>query len=155
MGLAKASSTEPGYWRRAAFGLLIVPLALPLAACAKEAESGPGRGEPEWSEPSDYAYTLTQSCGFNVLAGTFRVTVTEGRATEWEPVGENPAPGNVEVPTIGGLLEKAEKAERNGADSVEVERADDGRPTLIEIDRYANGIDDEVCYEITGFESAG
>ncbi|MBW1597090.1 DUF6174 domain-containing protein [Streptomyces sp. JJ38] len=145
---------KPRYRTRATACLLLVPLALPLAACAQEAQPAPGRDAPEWSEPPNYAYTLTQSCGFNVLGGTYRVTVTEGRTTEWEPVGENHTPGNVEVPTIGGLLEKAEKAERDGADSVEVKRAEDGRPTLIEIDRYANGIDDEVCYEITGYEPA-
>ncbi|MGP3969816.1 DUF6174 domain-containing protein [Streptomyces sp. 6N223] len=155
--------------RGAACLLATVPLVTALAAlagCGEEGEAGqekggnsellrePGGGAlvgPEWEEARDYAYTLEQECGENSVTGTFRVTVRDGRVSGWEPVGENHTPRSVEVPSIGGLLAEAEQARQSGAETVEVLRAGDGRPTEVTIDHAVRAIDDEVCYRIRAY----
>ncbi|MEO3755889.1 DUF6174 domain-containing protein [Streptomyces sp. B6B3] len=132
---------------RIAACLLPLSLAATLVACG-EADAGSESGA-EWREPRDYAYTLTQTCGEQTVTGTFRVTVEDGHAVGWEPVGENHTPESADVPSIGGLLAQAEQAREDGADTVEIEHTDAGRPTLIDIDYDTNAIDDETCYEIS------
>jgi hypothetical protein len=151
--------------RGAACLLAAVPLVAALAGCGEKERDeselmrepdggtlvGPER-EPEWEEAQDYAYTLQQRCGENSVTGTFRVTVRDGRASGWEPVGENYTPRSVRVPSIGGLLAEAERARVDGADAVEVEQAPDGRPTTVSIDYDDHAIDDEVCYRIRAYQ---
>jgi uncharacterized protein DUF6174 len=129
---------------------------LALAACG-EAEAGGESGAEagsEWQEPADYAYTLTSECGERGLIGTFRVTVTDGRVAAFEAVSGGTDVRRSEVPTIGELLDEAERAREDGADSVEVEEAADGRPTRIDIDYITNAIDDEACYGISRYRPA-
>jgi len=57
--------------------------------------------------------------------------------------------GRDEVPTIADLLDEVETAKRRGADVVEVDVTDDGRPTHITIDCETDAYDDEACYVIS------
>lgn len=57
-----------------------------------------------------------------------------------------------EVPTIGDLLAEAEAARGDGADTVDIDRAPDGRPTRIALDWDENAIDDEALYVISDHE---
>lgn len=154
MTIIITGSRRAGSARRIAGCLLAVPLAAALVACG-EAAAGTGGDGQEWREPRDYVYTLTQSCGEQALTGTFRITVTDGRVAGWEPVGENHAPRTVEVPTVGGLLEEAQRAREDGADSVEVGYGEDGDPARGGIDHDAGAVDDESCYEIGRIDPAG
>jgi hypothetical protein len=147
--------------------MLAVPVAAALVGCGEEPGTGTGSQEPSplmsepgggapvspsWDEARDYTYTLEAKCGERALAGTYRVTVADGRVSGWEPVGENYTPESVEVPSILGLLEEAEQARESGADTVDVERTGDGRPTEITIDYDTRAMDDEACYWIRDYQ---
>jgi hypothetical protein len=59
-----------------------------------------------------------------------------------------------DVPTLGELLEEAEKAKVDGADAVRVDLdPGDGHPTHVDIDFDKGAIDDEACYEVTRYEA--
>ncbi|MFE7839342.1 DUF6174 domain-containing protein [Streptomyces sp. NPDC057474] len=135
-----------------------------LSACGEESTAAKGptttKGSaPAWEEPSAYSYTLKSSEGERSLIGTFKVTVRDGKIVEAAGVDES---GRrvveqelSEVPTIAGLLKKAETAREEGADVVEVEYAKDGRPTSISIDREEDAIDDEEAYALSDYEALG
>ena len=126
-------------------------------ACGSSAPSGSAEAnEPKttWEEPASYSYMLTSTT--QVLAGTFRVKVRDGRVTEVVGVGEDARrqvqdlPG--EVPTIGELLTRLEKARSDKADTAEAEYAADGRPVRITLDWDKNAIDDEALYVISSYD---
>ncbi|MFE7973101.1 DUF6174 domain-containing protein [Streptomyces shenzhenensis] len=125
-----------------------------------------GSGEPKnaaaptrttWQEPESYAYTLTSTT--QVLAGTFRVEVRDGRVTEVIGVDEDSqrqvreVPG--EVPTIGELLKRLAKARSDNAHTAQAEYAADGRPKRISLDWDEKTVDDEALYLISAYEPAG
>lgn len=126
-----------------------------LAACGEESQPN----VPVWEEPASYTYTLTSSEGERALIGTFRVTVRDGKVAE--AVGLDDSARRVvrqlpdQVPTLGELLDEAAQARQEGADTVEVEYAQDGQPTRILLDREENAIDDEARYDISAFEPGG
>jgi hypothetical protein len=109
-----------------------------------------------WQEPASYAYTLTSTT--QVLAGTFRVKVRDGRVTETVGLDEDsrlqiqepPA----EVPTIGELLERLDQARNDDAHTAEAEYAADGHPVRIVLDWAKNAVDDEALYVISAYEPA-
>lgn len=133
----------------------VLILLLTLAGCADSDVSS----TPSWQAPDAYEFTLDSSCGERALIGKFRVVVESGSVVEAEGLDES---GRAvfdhgfgdEVPTLSGLLDRAADAEEQGADVVEVQATDDGRPTEIDIDWDANAIDDEACYQITGYSAA-
>ncbi|MCC9706828.1 DUF6174 domain-containing protein [Streptomyces sp. MNU76] len=59
------------------------------------------------------------------------------------------------IPTIGALLREAEAAREDGADTVDVSYAADGRPLPITIDWEKNAIDDEAAYDLSGYDALG
>ncbi|MEU6251208.1 DUF6174 domain-containing protein [Streptomyces sp. NPDC047043] len=129
-------------------------------ACSSSASPESAReNKPKdtWEEPSSYAYTLASTT--QVLAGTFRVEVRDGKVTEAVGVDEDsrrqvrelPA----EVPTIGELLKRLDKAQSEGADTAEADYAADGRPVRISLDWDKNAIDDEALYVISSYTPQG
>lgn len=122
-----------------------------------------GSGEPQtatapvrttWQEPPSYAYTLTSTT--QVLAGTFRVKVRDGKVTEAVGVDED-SRRQVrellgEVPTIGELLKRLAKARGDGAHTAKAEYATDGHPLRITLDWDQNAIDDEALYVISSYK---
>lgn len=146
--------SRPRYVSTAA---LVGALMCAATACGSSTSSGSAEAsEPKttWEEPVSYAYTLTSTT--QVLAGTFRVKVRDGRVTE--AVGGDAdsrrqvqeLPG--EVPTIGELLRRLKKARSEDADTAEVDYAADGRPVRISLDWDKNAIDDEALYVISSYE---
>ncbi|MFF2514354.1 DUF6174 domain-containing protein [Streptomyces sp. NPDC058086] len=136
---------------------LVGALLCAATACGSSTSSGSAEAnEPKttWEEPASYAYTLTSTT--QVLAGTFRVKVRDGRVTEAVGVDadsrrqaqELPA----EVPTIGELLRRLRKARSEDADTAEADYAADGRPVRISLDWDKNAIDDEALYVISSYE---
>lgn len=109
-----------------------------------------------WQEPDSYTYTLTSTT--QVLAGTFRVEVRDGKVTEAVGVDEDSRrqvrelPG--EIPTIGELLKRLAKARSDDAHTAKAEYAADGHPLRITLDRDENAIDDEALYVISAYEPA-
>ncbi|MBB0228333.1 DUF6174 domain-containing protein [Streptomyces calidiresistens] len=138
-----------------------VGLTMTLAGCGTESAAG-GDAWREWREPANYTYTLHSTCGERGGHGWFRVTVVDREADmvvamserDGEDTGEElPLEHWREDPlTIGEVLARARTAEEEWeADSVEVEMAEDGRPTSVEIDIYREAIDDELCYYLYDF----
>ena len=129
-----------------------------LSACG-EGSMTANRSSPAWEEPSAYRYTLKSSEGERALIGTFEVTVRDGKVVK--ATGLDDSARRVvdrkltEVPTIAGLLKRAEAAREEGADAVDVEYTKDDRPTGISIDWDENAIDDEEAYTLGGYEALG
>ncbi len=111
----------------------------------------------EWEPADDYVYEFASGCGERLLLGRFAVTVEDGRVADQvalDSVGQAVLNGGDygTLPTLAGLLDQADAAIADGADRVDIERADDGRPTYIDIDYRADAIDDEACYDIVRYE---
>ncbi|MFJ9585292.1 DUF6174 domain-containing protein [Streptomyces acidicola] len=134
---------------------LAVLLTGAAAACGTEPAERAG-STARWAEPSSYSYTLESSEGERALIGRFRVTVRDGEVAEavgLDESGERVVQRSLgDVPTIGGLLEECEQARAEGADTAEVEYADDGHPVRISLDWEENAIDDEALYVISDYE---
>ncbi|MFF5757477.1 DUF6174 domain-containing protein [Streptomyces longwoodensis] len=150
-----AGRSRPRFVSNAAlFGaLLCVTAACGSPESAESAETS----EPKstWEEPASYSYTLTSST--QVLAGTFRVEVRNGKVTKVVGLDEDSRrqaqdlPG--EVPTIGKLLTTLNQARGEDADTADAEYAADGHPVRISLDWDENAIDDEALYTISSYES--
>ncbi|MEU5764619.1 DUF6174 domain-containing protein [Streptomyces asoensis] len=145
--------------RSAAAAALLGALACAGAGCGSSgtptagatATAGPVR---EWQEPAAYTYTLTSST--QVLAGTFRVKVRDGKVVEVAGAdadsrrqAQDP---RSEIPTIGKLLAMLDRARGEHAHTAEADYADDGRPLRIVLDQDENSIDDEAFYMISSYE---
>lgn len=125
--------------------LLALAVALTTTACG-ETPDHTGVYDPTWREPASYTYTLIAQS--QVLAGTFHLTVRDGRVTS----ATGPDLGShSELPTIGALLDRLATARANDADTATVEYAPDGRPSRIVLDEDKNAIDDEATYVISAF----
>ncbi|MFM9594309.1 DUF6174 domain-containing protein [Streptomyces scabiei] len=129
-----------------------------LSACGAEAKEV-ATPAPAWTEPSAYRYTLASAEGERALIGTFEVTVRDGkvvRATGLDDSARRVVDHHLSlVPTIAELLRQAEAARRDGADSVDVDYARNGRPTALSIDWDEDAIDDEEAYTLSGYEALG
>lgn len=145
---------------------LIAGTAGTTVACDGGTSSEPkGRASPKqssttagtpitWEEPSSYVYTLTSTS--MVLAGTFRVTVRDGKVTEAVGLDEGSRSvveqGPDRIPKIGDLLDMLEKAWQEQADTAEIQYAPGGHPARITLDVDENAIDDEAEYVISGYK---
>lgn len=135
--------------------MLMFVLLLALAGCGDSETAS----IPSWQAPDAYEFTLKSACGERTLIGKFRVAVESGSVVEAEGLDDS---GRAvfehgmgdEVPTLSELLDEAAKAKEQGADVVEIQATDDGRPTEINIDWDINAIDDEACYQVTGYSAA-
>ncbi|WP_049574312.1 DUF6174 domain-containing protein [Streptomyces sp. SBT349] len=139
-------------------------LLLSLAGCGSE--DAAEAAEPSWREPDGYRYTLESSCGERSLLGRFAIEVAGGRVVdataEDETAGLFLGHGDDArlPPTIGELLDEAEAAREDGADVVTVTYPEEGNadgepPSEISIDYREEALDDEACYEISGYTAAG
>ena len=131
-----------------------------IAGCSSGSEPQ-NEAEPisSWQPPDAYEFVLHSSCGERSLIGRFRVAVNDGTVTEVEGLDDSArsvlaSDLEVDVPTLPDLLEEAVNARDNGAEVVDVEARDDGRPIRIEIDGDFDTEDDETCYDISGFTEA-
>ncbi|GGY41150.1 DUF6174 domain-containing protein [Streptomyces djakartensis] len=112
-----------------------------------------------WQEPASYAYTLRSSGGERALLGTLRISVRDGavvKAVGLDDTGRRSVEGSADaVPSIGQLLGELEQARRDDAETAEAQYAKDGHPVRISLDREENAVDDEVRYDISGYQPAG
>ncbi len=128
--------------RTAAVVALAVAAPLALAGCTGDdtPAAAPGfvapASPPAWSEPADYAFVADRQCEGKPSLGRYRVTVTAGEVAGVERVDGRTASGEeeVEVPSLGGLLELAQTAaDDGGAMTVKADPAD-GHPVAITFD---------------------
>jgi len=127
-----------------------------VAGCAGAAqpERDVGRQSAFRVAQSTYTYVLESSCSERALGGMFRIEVVDGAVVAVDGLDDAGRAfvdqyGRDEVPTIADLLDEVETAKRRGADVVDVDVTDDGRPTHITIDGETDAYDDEACYVIS------
>ncbi|MEV7064287.1 DUF6174 domain-containing protein [Streptomyces collinus] len=143
--------------RCVATAALLGALVCATAACGSSKSAGSAEAnEPmhTWEEPASYSYTLTSNT--QVLAGTFRVEVRNGKATEVIGLDEDSRRQAQDlrgkVPTIGQLLKTLTQARHQDADTADADYAADGHPLRISLDWDQNSIDDEALYTISSYE---
>jgi hypothetical protein len=91
---------------------------------------------PAWTEPADYAFVADRQCEGGPSLGKYRVTVTAGEVAGVERIDGKTASGEeeIEVPSLGGLLELAQTAaDDGGAMTVKADPAD-GHPVAVTFD---------------------
>ena len=131
--------------------VLLLALASSLAACSLT------ESQPEYSGPSDYAYTLNVGC-FCIVTGPIRITVEDGEVTGVEELAERErdepavddvvAERSVTLVELGDIVRRA----RREADKVDVEYDPTyGFPTSVAIDWYKDAVDDEIGYTVSDF----
>ncbi len=130
---------------------LVLAVAVLAVACdgGGKAEGELETAEERWmaSGISDYTLVIGYGCFCPPeVRGPFEVTVENGEVVEIRFDGAviQPEPGitPVEVFTVEGLF--AEIRSSLDADEITVSYDERGNPTLIDIDRIANAIDDEL-----------
>lgn len=135
------------------FGVLLCS----VAGCGSSTSDGSAEGrelKSRWKEPASYSYTLTSTT--QVLAGTFRVKVSNGEVAAVVGLDEDSQRqvrnSRGKVPTMGGLLAQLQLARKEDADTAVVDYAADGHPVRISLDWDKNAIDDEARYTISSYE---
>lgn len=105
--------------------------------------------------PHSYRYVLESSCGERGFLGRYRVVVRDGVVTSVKNLNDDYPyqPSLAEVPTLAGLVEKAESAKPRAV--VDLVLDGSGVPRSLEIDHIPNAIDDEECYEVSGLRALG
>ncbi|MER8010391.1 DUF6174 domain-containing protein [Streptomyces sp. NPDC094149] len=136
--------------------MLVGAVLCATAACGPgDLKNATAPSTTSWQEPESYDYTLTSAT--QVLAGTFRVKVRDGkvvRAVGLDKDSRRQAHDLLdEVPTVGDLLKRLAKARSDEADTAEAEYAADGQPLRITLDWDKNAIDDEALYVISSFRT--
>ena len=103
---------------------------LVLAGCTSEPEPAlvQKTSPPPWTEPANYTFVADRTCDGATSDGKYKVTVAGGEVTATERVDGKTAEGEeeIEVPTLGGMLEEVRTAIEDGADATS--RAGAGRP---------------------------
>jgi hypothetical protein len=91
---------------------------------------------PAWTEPADYGFVVERQCEGGPSLGKYRVTVAGRQVTAVERIDGRTASGEeeIEVPSLGGLLELAQTAaDDGGAMTVKADPAD-GHPVVVSFD---------------------
>lgn len=104
---------------------------------------------PRSATPHSYQYVLESSCGERGFLGRYRVVVNGGVVASVENLNDDYPyqPKLAEVPTLAGLVEKAESAKPQAV--VDLVLDGSGLPRSLEIDHIPNAVDDEECYEVS------
>jgi len=136
--------------------LLLIAL-LALAGCtsgggndpAPAPPASPAGSPPPWTEPADYSFVADRTCDGVTSAGRFRITVTGGEITRSERIDGKPTEGEeeVEVPTLGGMLEAVQTAIDDGAEATTRHDPADGHPIAVTIDRG----EEVTCFQVSEY----
>jgi hypothetical protein len=120
----------------------------------------PAGAPPAWTEPAAYKFTFESSCGEQPLHGRFRADVADGTVTSAEGLDDAGRRAlmlriaNL-LPSLGQMVDEAERAEAKGGTATIERDPTDGHPTAIRIDPIKNAIDDEMCYTISEYTIGG
>jgi Family of unknown function (DUF6174) len=139
--------------------LAAVAALLLLAGCTGDAKDEPAPAvttagsPPPWTEPANYVFVMDRKCGDGPSLGRYRVTVANSEVTATERIDGRTAEGEeeIEVPTLGGMLDLAQTAIDDGADATTKFDGADGHPTEISINRAAEAAGDATCFVISEY----
>jgi hypothetical protein len=150
---------ERASFRSVALGVAVLLLAGGCTSSPAPASSSvPGPAEvaassaPAWNEPASYRFTLQRHCNRGPAIGTYHVTVDGGKVVAAERVG--PAASGeeeIDVPTLGGLLQIAGTAADDGSDVITRYDPADGHPIEVTINLDAEAADGASCFTVTDY----
>ncbi|MFI7543363.1 hypothetical protein [Actinoplanes sp. NPDC049599] len=112
---------------------------------------------PAWSEPADYGFVVDRQCEGGPSLGKYRVTVAAREVTGVERIDGRTASGEeeIEVPSLGGLLELARTAaDDGGAMTVKADPAD-GHPVVVSFDVSDDSGEAVSCFVISEYAPRG
>lgn len=144
--------------------MLMMSAAVLLAAtagCTSEADPVPvesaAASAPAWTEPANYTFVVDRKCGDQESLGKYRVSVADRQVAGTERIDGKTASGEeeIEVPTLGGLLELAQTATDDGADAVTKFDAADGHPIEVSLNRAEEATGGADCFLISEYTPAG
>jgi hypothetical protein len=146
--------------------LCLAALAATLGGCAGQQGINNGAAPvstpmiPVWTEPKQYSFTLSSSCGERALIGKFAVTVADGLVTKTVGLDASARQALMLrlsrlVPTLAEMAAEAETARAADADEVVIQHdPGDGHPVSIRIDPSRSAADDESCYQVSAYKAA-
>ncbi|MEU4423859.1 hypothetical protein AB0F81_24775 [Actinoplanes sp. NPDC024001] len=118
-------------------------------APSSSSAAAPAGAAPAWSEPAAYSYTMAFGCDEGAPFGRYQVSVAGGAVTKSERIGGQAAPSasaevdlgpvtgqegeEIEVPTLGQLVEMAGTATEDGAEVATTFDTTDGHPVKVTI----------------------
>jgi hypothetical protein len=137
--------------RSAVPGLAVAGLVLAAGGCTGDPAPAPSivpGSPPAWTEPARYAFVVDRRCGDRPSLGRYRVIVENAQVTGADRIDGRTAEGEeeIEVPSLGGLVEMAETANEDGAAATVEYDARDGHPTLVTIER-----DVQECFVVSEY----
>ncbi|WP_067506367.1 DUF6174 domain-containing protein [Actinoplanes sp. TFC3] len=132
-----------------------------VAGCTSSAEperapraSQPAASPPAWTEPANYTYVVERRCEGKESLGVYRVTVAGGEVASIERTDGRTAAGEeeIEVPTLGGLMELAQTAADDGGQMTTSADPADGHPVRIAFDVSEDqSNEDNTCFVIADY----
>jgi hypothetical protein len=133
--------------------------ALALTGCTSDDEpaaqpSATAAGSPPpWSEPPNYSFVADRTCDGTTSTGKFKITVAAGEIAKTERTDGKATEGEeeVEVPTLGGMLEAVQTAIDDGADATTTHDPADGHPTSVVINRAEEENGGATCFKISEY----
>ena len=139
--------------------LIAAALVTLLAGCTSSSEPTPAAtsaapaSAPAWAEPANYTFVADRRCGDGESLGRYRVLVTGGTVSSTERIDGRSAEGEeeIQVPTLGELLELASTAVEDGADATTVFDPADGHPVEVSINRAEEATGGADCFRISEY----
>ncbi|GAA2468140.1 DUF6174 domain-containing protein [Winogradskya humida] len=142
------------------FGVVLLALA---AGCTSSADEGKpdarpavtAGSPPPWTEPANYTYTVERKCDGKESLGVYRVTVAGGEVSNIERTDGRTATGEeeIELPTLGGLVDLAQTAADDGGKMTTSSDPADGHPVAIAFDvSDAGDNEDNTCFVISDYK---
>ena len=130
-----------------------------LAGCTSAPDPGPApaasapASAPAWTEPANYTFVADRRCGDGPSLGRYRVLVTGGTVSSAERIDGRTASGEeeIQVPTLGELLELANTAVEDGADATTAFDPADGHPVEVSINRAEEATGGADCFKISEY----
>ena len=140
--------------------LAAAALVVLLAGCTSPSDPAPAAttaaapaSAPAWTEPANYSFVADRRCGEGESLGRYRVLVTGGTVSSSERIDGRTAEGEeeIQVPTLGELLELANTAVEDGADATTVLDPADGHPVEVSINRAEEASGGADCFRISEY----
>ncbi len=130
-----------------------------LAGCTSSPEPRPtatppaSASAPAWAEPVNYTFVVDRRCGDGPSLGRYRVLVTGGTVSSTERIDGRTAEGEeeIQVPTLGELLDLASTAVEDGADATTAFDPADGHPVEVSINRAEEATGGADCFRISEY----
>jgi hypothetical protein len=140
------------------FGVVLLALAAGCTSSADEDKPAPvvsAGSPPPWTEPANYTYTVERKCDGKESLGVYRVTVAGGEVSKIDRTDGRTATGEeeIELPTLGGLVELARTAADDGGRMTTSADPADGHPVAVAFDvSDAGDNEDNTCFVISDYE---